>query len=119
SAQCLTVSSTVPPNTALVSARLPSLDSLFSSRGVTGSAIKIDVEGSELSVLQGARDTTRTFGPRLLIEVHGRQNLSPIRASLHSLNMMILSETPASKRPDEERRFVLARPSQYHAINSG
>jgi len=117
--QVRTVASTRSSNSALVSVRLQTLDNLISSRGVIVSAIKIDVEGSELSVLQGARDTIRTFGPRLLIEVHGRQNLSPIRASLHSLNMMILSETQASKRPDEERRFVLALPSQHHPIDSG
>ena len=32
--------------------------------------IKIDVEGAEAAVLEGARDTLRRFGPTLWIEMH-------------------------------------------------
>lgn len=35
-------------------------------------AIKIDVEGAEVEVLQGAKDTLRTFKPKLIIEVHSK-----------------------------------------------
>lgn len=116
--QVRTSESTSFSNLPPVDVRLQTLDNLISSQGVKVFAIKIDVEGTELSVLQGANDTIRTFRPRLLIEVHGKQRLSPVRASLHSLNMIVVSEVPASSRPQEERRFLLAIPDTKHPISS-
>ena len=41
--------------------------------------VKIDVEGSELDVLQGMRQTLERCRPRLLIEVHGRGEEAKLR----------------------------------------
>jgi FkbM family methyltransferase len=43
----------------VASARLPSVD-----------LIRMDVEGYEIQILSGMRDTLRRYGPRLLIELH-------------------------------------------------
>jgi FkbM family methyltransferase len=85
------------------------LDNIIRARHLPNvSAIKIDVEGAELSVLQGATKTIERFGPRLVIEVHGYDNLRSIRDLLKSMNMTIASETIATPRPDESRHFLLA-----------
>ena len=53
--------------------------------------VKIDVEGGELAVLQGARHTLLECHPRLFLEMHGetmnlkRQNVAAIVAFLHEL----------------------------------
>lgn len=45
--------------------------------------MKVDVEGAELDVLSGAKETIRSHGPILCIEVHTRENL---RDLLHLLS---------------------------------
>ena len=47
------------------------LDAYAFPEGFSSRLIKIDVEGAELSVLRGARETLDRFRPLLLIEVHG------------------------------------------------
>jgi FkbM family methyltransferase len=47
-----------------------SLDSFVRTFGVTPSLIKMDVEGAELAVLQGASALLREAAPRLVIEMH-------------------------------------------------
>lgn len=49
-----------------------SLDRYAAVQGLHPRLIKIDVEGAEISVLQGARDTIQESCPTVLIEVHGR-----------------------------------------------
>lgn len=39
------------------------------------SLIKIDVEGAELEVIQGARDTIKNYKPLLCVEIHKTKNL--------------------------------------------
>jgi FkbM family methyltransferase len=97
-----------------VSVTFDTLDNIISTRQITSVyAIKIDVEGAEISVLQGAQRTIERFGPRLVIESHGARNLYATRALLESMNMDIESETIASSRPNEDRRFILAVPHRY------
>jgi FkbM family methyltransferase len=92
-----------------VSVNFETLDNIIMTRQIPNiSAIKIDVEGAEISVLQGARRTIERFGPRLVIEVHGDDNLRSIRDLMKSMNMIVASETIATSRPDESRHFVLA-----------
>jgi len=72
------------------------------------SAIKVDVEGAELAVIRGAEKTIAKFGPRLIIETHGHDKLVSLKLLLTSMNMRVVSEIPASSRPDETRSFILA-----------
>ncbi len=46
------------------------LDEFVRAGGAPPSVIKIDVEGAELWVLQGAAETLRTVRPRIFLEVH-------------------------------------------------
>jgi FkbM family methyltransferase len=90
------------------------LDGIIFARDIPRvSAIKIDVEGAETSVLQGAEKTIEKFGPRLIIEAHGDDNLRSVRLLLKSMKMTIVSETVASSRRDENRHFVFA----IHSLN--
>ncbi len=75
------------------------------------SAIKIDVEGAELSVLEGAKETIVKFRPRLVIEVHKRRYQQPIGFLLNSMEMSIHQVLRAGFAPDDERVFILAVPS--------
>ena len=52
------------------------------------SLVKIDTEGNELSVLQGARETLRQK-PQLVIETHSPESVRRIRALLESYNYSI------------------------------
>ena len=46
------------------------LDSFCCSAGIRPDVVKMDVEGAELEVLLGARDTIERCSPKLLIELH-------------------------------------------------
>jgi FkbM family methyltransferase len=43
--------------------------------------VKIDVEGAELEVLDGARNTLTTHGPVVIVEIHGNREVA-VRAAL-------------------------------------
>ncbi len=47
-----------------------SLDAVVSQFKLKPTLIKIDVEGAEFSVLEGARETLKKFQPNLLLELH-------------------------------------------------
>ncbi|TMI05962.1 FkbM family methyltransferase [Candidatus Bathyarchaeota archaeon] len=90
------------------------LDNLVKSLGIDQvSAIKVDVEGAELAVIRGAEKTISKFGPRLVIEVHGNDNLTSLRHVMKSMNMRVVFEVPASPRRDETRVFVFAVPFHF------
>lgn len=61
------------PSTAILRVPLRSLDSLISEGKFPAPQImKIDVEGAEVDVLQGAKNTLQTGRPLLFIEAHSR-----------------------------------------------
>ena len=53
--------------------RQRALDSFCKSRGIRPDVIKIDVEGAEIGVLRGARDTISQCRPVLVLSVHPNQ----------------------------------------------
>ena len=61
------------------------------ARGIRPSALKIDVEGAEAEVLEGARDLIRDSRPVIFLSTHGpalhRQCLSWLRDRLGGLNV--------------------------------
>jgi FkbM family methyltransferase len=60
----------VPGETSEISVPASSLDSYMQRTGLRPDLIKIDVEGAELRVLQGARQTLQSFRPVVLVEIH-------------------------------------------------
>ncbi len=54
-----------------VEVRVDTLDAFLEHRSCRPSVIKIDVEGAEMEVLQGAVKTLRAARPAVLLEVHG------------------------------------------------
>lgn len=56
-----------------VAVEIMTLDDVIRSRGFTPDIVKIDVEGWEVNVLNGATKTIHVFKPILIIEVHPRQ----------------------------------------------
>lgn len=76
-----------PPDRELGKIMVPvrSLDSMIAQSEVPAPAlIKIDVEGAELSVLEGARKSVAFFRPLLVIELHGTNR--KMAALLNALN---------------------------------
>jgi FkbM family methyltransferase len=47
------------------------LDDFCRERGIHPDAIKVDVEGAEMSVLEGARETLRSARPTVFLSTHG------------------------------------------------
>ncbi len=95
-----------------VGVNFDTVDNVVATFGIRQvSAIKVDVEGAELAVIRGAEKTIAKFGPRLVIEAHGHDNLASLKLLLKSMNIRVASEIQASPRRDETRYFVLAVPS--------
>jgi FkbM family methyltransferase len=47
-----------------------SLDDFFAKRHISPQVIKVDVEGGEVGVLRGARQSLMEYKPKLIVEVH-------------------------------------------------
>lgn len=82
------------------------LDSLLESKMISGSVdiMKIDVEGAESLVLEGATETIRRHAPLLLIEVHSISNMYSV---MQFLNNESYSSELLKKEPDG-RCFIAA-----------
>lgn len=85
------------------------VDDFLSERGLeTLSFVKIDVEGAELAVLEGARNTLRRLHPKLAIAAYHRDDdlvriPAEIRASEPSYGLYLKSSSP---REDETVLFA-------------
>jgi FkbM family methyltransferase len=67
------------------------LDDFVREHGIAPAAVKIDVEGGELRVLEGARDTLAAHRPVLFLSTHG--------AEVHRACMALLREAGYAFRP--------------------
>lgn len=70
--------------------------------------IKIDVEGAEIPVLQGAIETLRRFKPTLWIELHGTEE--EVVSFLHTVGYGVreVSRHTGGTSPHPERGHVWA-----------
>lgn len=98
-------------------APIPSLDQVLRALGgVKVTRIKVDVEGAELGVLRGARETLRKWRPRLLVEDHSgiyercnrEESTLPILSLLAEAGYADVREQWYGDRPGG-RSFVVAR----------
>lgn len=79
-----------------------SIDHLVATGHTPPSIVKMDVEGAESRVLQGAADTIARHRPRLLVAVHGEEQETACRSffeergyAVEMLNIATLWATPA------------------------
>jgi len=63
--------------------------------------VNMDVEGSELEVIRGGRETIKKFHPRVVAEVHGSTSWAALEGELRSLGDYIFEQT---------RDFLIAVP---------
>jgi FkbM family methyltransferase len=79
--------------------------------------VKIDVEGAEAGVLEGADKLLSEAGPDLLLALHGREPEQRCRAILaaHAYECFYLDGTPASETPFRSDE-ILARKKRARSI---
>jgi FkbM family methyltransferase len=102
-----------------IEVRVLTLDALCAEHALRPGAVKIDVEGWELRVLNGGQDTLRAIRPVIVLELHwgGETDLQPrdILVVARDLNYRLLDGTGAAV--DDESRllrqnFVVMRPAE-------
>jgi FkbM family methyltransferase len=77
---------TIAPSPAIIEAQVRPLDEIWHSQGRPPvSFMKVDVEGSELGVLDGGKELLSTLRPVLLIEVVDQDCMTAIRSRLDPL----------------------------------
>jgi FkbM family methyltransferase len=88
------------------------LDYLLQQNGIRDANwIKIDVEGAEFEVLKGATDIlSKSKDIALLIEVHGKDNYTPVIEFLHSYNLNVEFEM---SNENGDWRHIIARKSSF------
>jgi DNA-binding NarL/FixJ family response regulator len=72
------------PGSEVISCEAVSLDAVSAS-GAAPDLIKIDVEGAEMKVLEGARSLLTRHKPVLIVEVHDERNYPVAQAMLSAL----------------------------------
>ena len=70
----------------MINVKLNTLDNIFEENKVD--LIKIDTEGAEYSILQGAKSLLKKSSPKILLE-YSNDNLSQFNLSIHDLNNLI------------------------------
>lgn len=97
------------------------IDGYCSERGLSPQLIKIDVEGAEVSVLRGARQTVDRCRPAIVLSVHPRQ-IAETGHSMEELRSMIAEigyqvATPAGAPADQlsSGEYILSKQSTTNA----
>ena len=96
---------------------LVTLDGYVDAHGLTPDVIKIDTEGSDLQVLQGAERTLDACRPLLLFECWPKQR-GPMAGFLddHRYSICALPLTPAQPRALSKSEFTTAAHANFAAI---
>jgi|BEDMetMinimDraft_2_1075160.scaffolds.fasta_scaffold06716_1 FkbM family methyltransferase len=87
----LTQKSNLDNNISRIKIKVVKLDDLLPKIGKHPDVIKIDVEGSEIEVLEGLQETLRKGVKCLMIEVHSESNKAEAISFLKSLGYKIIS----------------------------
>jgi FkbM family methyltransferase len=83
-----------------ITVRCSTLDSfVFEQDNPAPDFLKIDVEGAEGLVLEGALLTLKTYSPTMLVEIHGPQNAKHVWQTLDTLNYIWLKVTQKDRIP--------------------
>lgn len=81
-------------DTGPIEVRTVRLDDFVGAREIVPTVVKVDVEGGERPVLEGARETLRAARPVLFLSTHGDDRASSCRALLASLGYRMLPVGP-------------------------
>jgi hypothetical protein len=92
----------------------PSIDQVVAAGSPPPGLLKIDVEGSEVDVLEGAATTLRTHRPAVLLEVHSAASedacATILRDAAYAVRVVPRRRWLAEKRPMPHNRWLVATP---------
>jgi hypothetical protein len=100
------------PAAGVLRVPLKTLDGLISEGKFPGpQVVKIDVEGAEVEVLQGAKNMLRNQRPRLFIEAHSHALSAECAMLLQTLDYSVtVLETSLLPTQKTTQRFVILSP---------
>jgi FkbM family methyltransferase len=77
-----------------VEVRVVSVDNVVANGAPAPDVLKIDVEGAEVRVLEGARHTMQEHGPTIMVEAHGPKPAEGCRQILAECGYEVVQITP-------------------------
>jgi FkbM family methyltransferase len=98
--------------------KVRSLDSMVAELGVKPSAIKIDVEGAEASVLEGARQVLAEASPVLFVDCHGTNAAVAERLEALGYRLVVLGGAGVSLREARWDAQVVALPAGFPSLEA-